>query len=943
MSGAEWLFQQPWMTRAGWTLVHFLWQGSAIAILLAAVRALAGRRLTARSRYALACAALTIMTAAPLATFLVSADVDGAAAARPVWPVAGGADWDRVLPWLVVVWLTGVVVCSARIAAGWRMAARLRTAGTGPAPGEWQQALDELIHRMRVSAPVRLLVSSLAPVPSVVGWLRPVILMPVEAVAGLPMEQIRALVAHELAHILRQDYLVNILQSMAEAVLFYHPAVWWVSGQIRVERELCCDDLAVEASGDVVEYATALAGLDSSRRARLGGMLAATGGSLLDRIRRLAGISEPVSQLPAPGAVWALAVLWLTGIGAVAMHAAAPPQVQPGHEALRPFAAPGMAAAPAVLLDPPPPVKSARAPLMVSALLFDPFFAAPQAPAAPAQTAPDAQKQLATIAGTAATNSGTPVRGATVTLYHMADPQAAGSMDNMQTAQTDDGGKFSFERLQPGQYLMIVTHPKYRLMVFGGHGASDSSPISLAEGQQMTGIKMVFADPGTVSGRVVDEDGDPIAGANVQVLEFIHYNGRRISSTVSQVTSGDNGQFKVDKVAPGRYILRVDTQPAWRSNERAPVPSVKPGQKDIRPHCTYYGGGHEERTAAPIDIVGGADLPLGNVKMLNAFMAHVRGKVLGDPTLLQGARVVRMPGSPTSALGWSYGADIGKDGSFDMANMWSDTFAIEVLSLRYNTALGWARIVVGDEDLEGVKIDAAAGPLHGTVKLAEDEPAATAPPATAPATGTTAPAAAPSKSLGRIQLTAAGIPEVMQVTGMVSSDGSFTIPLVAPGMYLADVIGLPQGSYLKSAHFNGINALDPGFEWGGDQKGTLEVVISSRAATLSGTVQDNDGKPAPGATVTLVPDPPRPAVARLYPTAKTDEQGQFNLSGITPGNYRVYAWEQIGASAHWNQDYVRPFGGSSERVELVEGATGTVTLKRISKAAMEEALRRAGL
>jgi len=183
----------------------------------------------------------------------------------------------------------------------------------------------------------------------------------------------------------------------------------------------------------------------------------------------------------------------------------------------------------------------------------------------------------------------------------------------------------------------------------------------------------------------------------------------------------------------------------------------------------------------------------------------------------------------------------------------------------------------------------------------------------------------------------------MQVTGMVSSDGSFTIPLVAPGMYLADVIGLPQGSYLKSARFNGINALDPGFEWGGDQKGTLEVVIGSRAATLSGTVQDDDGKPAPGATVTLVPDPPRPAVARLYPTAKTDEQGQFTLSSITPGNYRVYAWEEIGNSAHWNPDYVRPFGGSSERVELDEGATGTVTLKRISKAAMEEALRRAGL
>jgi hypothetical protein len=192
MSGIEILFQQPWVTRAGWTLVHFLWQGSAIAILLAAVRASAVRWLTARARYGLSCAALALMVVAPLATFLASGNPGAAALPRPVWPVAGGETWERVLPWFVVVWLTGVTVFSARIAAGWRVASRLRRVAAGPVPGEWQQALDELVRRMRVSAPVRLLGSALAPAPAVVGWLRPVILMPIEAVAGLPIEQVRA-------------------------------------------------------------------------------------------------------------------------------------------------------------------------------------------------------------------------------------------------------------------------------------------------------------------------------------------------------------------------------------------------------------------------------------------------------------------------------------------------------------------------------------------------------------------------------------------------------------------------------------------------------------------------------------------------------------------------------------------------------------------------------
>ena len=152
--------------------------------------------------------------------------------------------------------------------------------------------------------------------------------MPVEAMVGLPLDQLQSLLAHELAHIRRNDYLVNILQSLAEAMLFYHPAVWWVSGQIRAERELCCDDLAVEASGDVLTYATALAALETFRRARLKAAMAADGGSLLGRIRRLAGEADaPSHSFAGAGAALALALLWLAGAGAVAMHASQPQPV----------------------------------------------------------------------------------------------------------------------------------------------------------------------------------------------------------------------------------------------------------------------------------------------------------------------------------------------------------------------------------------------------------------------------------------------------------------------------------------------------------------------------------------------------------------------------------------------------------------------------------------
>jgi beta-lactamase regulating signal transducer with metallopeptidase domain len=330
---------QVWVERLGWTLLHFLWQGVLIAKLFAAARGLAGRSLSPRARYAWACAALAAMTLAPVATFaligsgspLIPASASewsarpfasaGSQAAPGDWRLAVPAVSEQVLPWIVATWLCGVLAFSIRLAGGWASSSRLRSAESArPAPVEWQGKLNELIVRMRISRPVRLIVSSLAQAPAAVGWLRPAILMPVGALAGLPAEQIEALLAHELAHIRRHDYLINLLQSVAEALLFYHPSVWWISNEIRAERELCCDDVAVAVCGDVMTYASALATVESERPSRLRTAMAANGGSLVNRIRRLLDPSQPMAHAqPSPGAAVALAILLLAGIGAAAM------------------------------------------------------------------------------------------------------------------------------------------------------------------------------------------------------------------------------------------------------------------------------------------------------------------------------------------------------------------------------------------------------------------------------------------------------------------------------------------------------------------------------------------------------------------------------------------------------------------------------------------------
>ena len=322
MNAIETLLDKPIFQALGWTLIHFIWQGALIAILYVSVSVLL-RRFTANVRYAAACTAMLLMLIAPAATMLeISSGPDNAPAAPQTAEPALGAktaeldvesradqlmpatrseiepvpasqqNWvkdrlPRSMPWLLALWFAGVFLLSLRFAGGLVMVQRLKRIETSANVQLWQQSLALLSHRLRVSRPVRLCESALVEVPTVIGWLRPVILLPASALTGLSAEQLEALLAHELAHIRRYDYLINLLQTTIETLFFYHPAVWWVSAQVRQEREHCCDDLAVAACGDVLTYARALTALEQLRGSEPQLAVAASGGSLLVRIQRL--------------------------------------------------------------------------------------------------------------------------------------------------------------------------------------------------------------------------------------------------------------------------------------------------------------------------------------------------------------------------------------------------------------------------------------------------------------------------------------------------------------------------------------------------------------------------------------------------------------------------------------------------------------------------------
>lgn len=200
------------------------------------------------------------------------------------------------LPWIVLLWSLGVFALAFRNVAGWLAAQRLKSRATSPVPPSIDAVVARLARLLGLFRTVRLLQSALVDSPMVIGAIKPVILLPACLVSGLPPDQLEALLAHELAHVARHDYLVNLLQCALETLFFYHPAVWWISAQVRREREHCCDDRAVRLVCSRAVYVKALAAVAGARVPAL--TPAASGGLLLPRLRRVLGKADPQTVHP---------------------------------------------------------------------------------------------------------------------------------------------------------------------------------------------------------------------------------------------------------------------------------------------------------------------------------------------------------------------------------------------------------------------------------------------------------------------------------------------------------------------------------------------------------------------------------------------------------------------------------------------------------------------
>lgn len=375
-------------------LLDFLWQGALIGLLAALALALL-RNARPQARYAVACVALLACVSWPAIALLQALTQAGDAASATALAYAGASAAPSAQglatatsatlplpafdpqPWIVVLWAAGVGLLSLRMAGGLFWVRRLCRHAQAEADAQWQACLQRLAARMGIARQVALRIGDDGDGPLTAGWWRPVVVVPAAIVARMPADLVEALIAHELAHVRRHDYLVNLLQGAVETLLFYHPVVWWLSHRIRIERELVADDLAAAALGEPRRLALALSELD--RHAGVRSLApptryapAAHGGHLMSRIRQLV---RPERR--AIGSAVALPLIGLAVAGA-AFYAHA--QLAPA----QPDATPAAHAAP---LAPPVPDAPAAPPAPLAPPVPD--TAIPTPPASP--TAPPAK------------------------------------------------------------------------------------------------------------------------------------------------------------------------------------------------------------------------------------------------------------------------------------------------------------------------------------------------------------------------------------------------------------------------------------------------------------------------------------------------------------------------------------------------------------------------
>jgi protocatechuate 3,4-dioxygenase beta subunit len=525
--------------------------------------------------------------------------------------------------------------------------------------------------------------------------------------------------------------------------------------------------------------------------------------------------------------------------------------------------------------------------------------------AAPAQqtTAPNTE-DLCTIQGVVIkAGTGEPLHKASVEAVP-AGRRTGNDQSQGGSAETDAMGRFEIKGINPGQYFLMAQHNGYVRQQYGQRTPTGAGAmLSLSPGEKISYIRFQMIPAAVITGHVYDEDGEPVVYAQVMAMHFTYANGeRRLVGNTSGQTN-DLGEFRLFGLSPGQYIVQATFRANQSRNDR--------GKEGYLP--TFYPGVPDAGRAAPVTVNGGDEFSGVDISLQSSRTLTVKGHVInaGCGTALQGM-VMLQNASPNSGQMNSGNSASNDQGAFELHNVLPGSYYLTaMLPSEGKQCIGRQALEVTDADLDGVMLAVTPG-VEIKGHLHQEGPSDSNP-------------GALSISLSSKSNT----PMFGRPSDSVKADGSFLLKNAFDGEYEVYVNNLPDNSFLKSARLDGVDVLTAGLTLDTKQApGSLEIVVSSNGASVDGAIT-KDQQPFPGATITLVPDPPHRGERRLFKSTTTDQNGHFTLQGISPGDYKVFAWEKIEPGAYTSTEFLQPYENLGESVHVTEGSKNSVQVDLI--------------